>query len=207
MTSVQEVVYSIHKSLTEWGVHPYSFDEKHKKFRYQIKNDTIKYFQESQQVTDVCDIVREDLPEEIEYAIRKVLTHEIKGKIDRFTLIEDRLSVTNRNGVLLTSLPPYYANSKYSNGRMNSSTPCKRPDYAKCSAEELDPFNRFVVTEYAKTEYFFRMWFDAPNLVDGNAFEAIVSCHAMHKEACYNCKSRKTIQWIGKKVRRYYYLF
>ena len=191
MASIQEIVDSAKKSLTEWGVQPNNGGQ-HVKFCNKIKNDTIKYFEEVGEVD--CDVVRENLPEEIADAIHQVLLYEIEGNIDRFTLIKDRVSVKNRNGIPLSNLPPFYANRNQVN---SSFVPYRRPDYAKCTAEELDPFNRFMETEYSKTEYFFRIWFDTPGLVDGNVFEAIVSCHAMHKEACHHCKCRGTIQWIG----------
>jgi len=100
----------------------------------------------------------------------------------------------NKNGIILSNFAPFYAIEV----NINSFLPKKRPEYVKCSSKELDPFNRFEAVEYPKAEYFFRIWFDEKlSFINGNVFEAIVSCHAIHKENCYNCKSRRALQWIG----------
>lgn len=65
--------------------------------------------------------------------------------------------------------------------------------------EELDLLYRFTFRTISKGENLFRRWFvdDNKDAEDGLLFEAIVACHALQHESCYNCKGRNVLRWNG----------
>ena len=75
-----------------------------------------------------------------------------------------------------------------------------RDKFKKLPRACLDPLERFSFTfgELCEPEVRFRQWFlcdEAAAL--GMVFEAVLACHAIHKEACFHCKNRKfpAMEW------------
>ncbi|GFH55984.1 hypothetical protein CTEN210_12460 [Chaetoceros tenuissimus] len=75
----------------------------------------------------------------------------------------------------------------------------RKKEYKSYSCEELDPLYRFTFRKIPKEQNLFRRWFvdDNQDAKDGNLFEAIVACHALPHESCYNCKGRNVLRWNG----------
>lgn len=74
----------------------------------------------------------------------------------------------------------------------------KRNQYSKFSNEDLDPFRRFTFRQIGKSEYWFDRWVLSPDAaLLGTVFEAMLACHALQFEPCFNCKHRKSLRWSG----------
>lgn len=64
------------------------------------------------------------------------------------------------------------------------------------TSEELNPLSRFRFNQTTQEELFFERWFVDDNEASshGVLFEAVLACHALASESCYNCKCRKALQ-------------
>jgi hypothetical protein len=72
----------------------------------------------------------------------------------------------------------------------------RRPDFEKFNREQLDPFQRFTKTTYEAPAHFFRRWSNKSRL-SGTIFEALVACHLIYSNTCYNCKYPNVLRWNG----------
>lgn len=74
----------------------------------------------------------------------------------------------------------------------------RKPQFRSFQLVQLDPLNRFRFEPVSNAELFFHRWFASGNASRLGVFmEAAIACHAIHNEACFNCKCRRTLRWKG----------
>ena len=70
--------------------------------------------------------------------------------------------------------------------------------YQKLSSTQLDPLYRFSFHRTEREELIFKRWFlEDYASTYGVVFEALLSCHMLQAEPCYNCKAQNTLRWNG----------
>jgi len=73
----------------------------------------------------------------------------------------------------------------------------KKRAFLKFNRRQMDPLRRFVAGEASDAEYFYSAWFGT-NAIMGLSFEAVVACHAVHREACPSCgREAGFLRWTG----------
>ncbi|KAL7524794.1 hypothetical protein ACHAWF_001090 [Thalassiosira exigua] len=74
-----------------------------------------------------------------------------------------------------------------------------RHDFKAFSSSQLEPMTRFQFRQTAIEKLLFERWFIGGNEAaeEGVLFEAILACHALQSESCFNCKCRNALRWNG----------
>ncbi|KAL7538859.1 hypothetical protein ACHAXR_011420 [Thalassiosira sp. AJA248-18] len=72
-------------------------------------------------------------------------------------------------------------------------------EYQGFSSRELDPLYRFQFDEISNENLFYQRWFvdEDDASADGVLFEAMLACHALQYEPCYDCKCLNALRWNG----------
>jgi hypothetical protein len=179
------------KSLGEWGIRRSEGGE-HAKFYGQAIQTAIAHSQPTQEKNEelfkrMKDFWNEpnSMPSDPVDAIIHVLAKELEG-VDEghiFYDTEDKLDLY---------FQPFYSWTDKANKVVFK----RRLGFEKFKLEQLDPLKRFTETMYKAPEYFFSRWSNKSSL-SGTVFEALVACHVIYTEACYNCKFRKVLRWNG----------
>lgn len=193
-TKESEVYNEIHHNLYEWGVNRQ--ENEHVRFRKKVIKEAIanlsKQFDEP---LDYSVLKKEKFPKNYNDAYEHVLRKdEVPTNVHNFI---DRLDVD--------AYPePYHRRRDrithkvvYSPGDIRGYI-VKR-EYKQFRSEQLDPLNRYSFVKTTEEEIFFERWFVDNDVASsqGLLLEAVLACHALQFEACYNCKCRKTLRWNG----------
>ncbi|CAB9529371.1 hypothetical protein SEMRO_2483_G328930.1 [Seminavis robusta] len=182
-------------TLEEWGVNDLS-KKHHADFRSRVLREGVAQFRKTSRSATFEHLRHERFPKDYEEAIRHFMTCELESaeEIFRYSCI-DRLDDVYD----VPSFAPYFR--VYSR-----SDPTKvfgyriRPAFSSIPKSRLDPFVRFRFrfSGLKVSESIWQHWFlgsDAAAL--GMIFEAILASHAIHNEACFECKSRNSLRWNG----------
>ena len=92
---------------------------------------------------------------------------------------------------------PYYRLRDRQTGKVYAYK--KKDAFKMYTPEQLDPLRRWKFDLISYEEHLFERWFVDDDHASklGTLMEALVACHALASEACYNCKFRKTLRWNG----------
>ena len=92
---------------------------------------------------------------------------------------------------------PYYRLRDRQTGKVYAYK--KKDAFKMYTPEQLDPLRRWKFDLISYEEHLFERWFVDDDHASklGTLMEALVACHALAPEACYNCKFRKTLRWNG----------
>jgi len=198
----KEVRDELIHSLYEWGVN--RSDGDHSRFRQTVVQSCVSSLTERANgpISDYRTLKNEKFPKKYNDAYEHVLRHdEVSDKPHTYS---DKIG---REGVYPD---PYYRMRDRRTG--NSYTPGfkygtpgfkygykLKNEYKEFTSNQLDPLHRFEFDVITKEELFFERWFvdDDKASSDGVLMEAVLACHALASEACYNCKFRKVLRWNG----------
>jgi hypothetical protein len=136
---------------------------------------------------------KNDFPRDIVHAILHVFRSILIMDDAKCTLCADSLEAlcrTDTEESAVTFRPPFF--------QTRSGSFSKRWAFSRFSRNDLDPFNRFQKEEAVSKAYWYYSDFTDKGFVAGNAFEAIVACHAVHNESCFSCKTRGAMRWSGR---------
>ena len=179
------------KNLGEWGVRR-SESSEHAKFYDQAIQTAIAHSRPTEQKNvELFERMKEfrtkpnAMPRDPVDAIIHVLAKELEG-VDEGHLFYD----TEDN--LDLNFQPFYLWTNKANKVLFKR--CK--GFERFKLEQLDPFKRFTETAFKAPEYFYSGWSNKSRLA-GTVFEALVACHVIYSEACYNCKFRNVLRWNG----------
>lgn len=193
---------SIAASLREWGVQS-SKGGIHSAFSNKITSLAIKCIESARYDSDDIDL--EDMikiPKDRDEAIVMVFVTDLLEYRDdemcelRADEINDALEeiLTKRDDTSrIVGRAPYYLlqEKPYIQTR-------KRPSFLPFRDSDLDPFKRFSLSNEGLSNA--QVAYDDcsdEGWLNGYAFEAIVSSHAVHNEACYRCRRRNSLVWCG----------
>lgn len=206
--SKEDARTAIAGSLKEWGVNP-ARPGVHATFSKKITSIAEAIIEPTREIDLLSEIEignQVKLPKDRDGAIKMVyLIDLLEYKDDeiyelRLEEVEDALEgvLTARdkaNGIV--GIPPYYTYAYQAEGRRCLLVKRKQA-FLRFKDYDLDPFERFSLTRdnLSKAELAFSCCFDE-GWMNGYAFEAIVSSHAIHNEACYLCRRRNSLVWFG----------
>jgi hypothetical protein len=185
--SINEVIYSLH----EWGLNTLS--KHHVKFRQRAVRDCVACIDNfrctEQYEQDFGALKGQKFPRSYKDAYEYVLRHdEYDGDIFECT---DKLELHD------IYPEPYYRLRDYQTGKVYDYK--KKDAFKMYTPEQLDPLRRWKFDLISYEEHLFKRWFVDDDHASklGTLMEALVACHALASEACYNCKFRKTLRWNG----------
>lgn len=182
----KEIEGELLHSLHEWGVN--CPGGKHSAFRRRAIRDCVATLSEREdKEDDYTELKRTRFPKDRSDAYEHVFRHD--DVADTLQTFRDKLDLAG-------SFPPFFR-SRDRHTKAVTGYRLKH-EYQGFSSQELDPLDRFYFDSTTKEDFFFRCWFvgdDASSL--GGLFEAVVACHALENEACYNCHYRKALRWNG----------
>ena len=183
----KKVRHELLHSLYEWGVN--GSHSEHVKFRRKVIEEGVAYLsKKSDEAINYQALKREKFPKNCSDAYEHVLRNDnVCGQV--YTS-RDKL-----NGNCY--LQPYYRLRWRTSGEVKGYK--LKAEYQGFSPEQLDPLYRFQFNPIAEEDLFFERWFVCDNdaACDGVLFEAVVACHALKSEPCYNCKFQKALRWNG----------
>ena len=186
----QELVHN----LEEWSLTG-DRGKSHREHRRHILKKGVVQFDEENASATFEHLRNEIFPEEYSDAIRFFFRRELRGSSDRLHYrTRDELA-----GAHEYKVKPYYR--RYDRRDRSRVVGYGVKDkFKKITFWDLDPLERFSFTfdGLLESEVRFENWFLGEEAAaEGMVFEAILACHAIYKEACFHCKSRKSLRWNG----------
>jgi hypothetical protein len=186
----QELVYS----LDEWAMTSNGH-------RQHILNEGIVQFgnrNDSATFEHLRTGYNEVFPQEYESAIRFFFRHDLLGQGS----IKNRITCSAMDKLEeidgYKNRPYYRKYDKWERSKVIGYM--LRENFRKVAKERLDPKERFIFSfeERPESERIFENWFLCSiDSFDGMFFEAALACHAIYKEACFQCKCRNSLRWNG----------
>lgn len=180
--------------LDEWDLGEH-YSKSHKELRLHIVKEGVAQFKARSKSATFEHLKSQTFPRSYTNAIRFFFTQELQGSADRLQCTRrDTLSDIDNYG----SRP---LSRRYD--KKNTSVVYNnfvKDKFKKVPRASLDPLERFSFTfgELSEPAVRFEQWFlcdEAAAL--GMVFEAVLACHAIHKEACFHCKNRNSLRWNG----------
>jgi hypothetical protein len=181
--AINELVHSLH----EWGLSR-TLSE-HVTFKQNAVRDCVASISKTAEPVDFDALKSQKFPTRYKDAYEHVLRHEgYPGDVFLFT---DELKLK------VTYPAPFFRLRNRLTGEVYDYR--KRDEYKRFTSKQLDPLCRWEFNLMSLEENLFVSWFvdvnDASKI--GILMEALVACHALASEACYNCKFRKSLRWNG----------
>lgn len=180
----QEVLTELLCSLSEWGLGRttgHSNATNHDRLRNKIIEDILAMLNEALDQPDgFQDLIEVEFPDTLEEAYEHVLHHDDVDPDTPLFLSHDSVE---------TGYAPFFRCYDRNSPRELIGYR-RKPQFRSFQLVQLDPLNRFRFESVSKAELFFHRWFVSGNASRLGVFmEAAIACHAIHKEACFNCKS------------------
>lgn len=181
--AINELVHSLH----EWGLSR-TLSE-HVTFKRNAVRDCVASISKTAEPVDFDALKSQKFPTSYKDAYEHVLRHEgYPGDVFLFT---DELKLK------VTYPAPFFRLRNRLTGEVYDYR--IRDEYKRFTSKQLDPLCRWEFNLMSLEENLFVSWFvdvnDASKI--GILMEALVACHALASEACYNCKFRKSLRWNG----------
>ncbi|KAL7545788.1 hypothetical protein ACHAWF_009135 [Thalassiosira exigua] len=174
-------------SLKEWGVK--GSHEKHSSFRQRAIRDCLANLsKKSEEPINYAKLNADGFPENYKDAYEHVLRDDDVPS-GCYLISSDRLKAGG-------PYPPYRRWYDRISGEVVDYK--LRKEFKVFPSDQIESMTRFQFRKPTPEEILFERWFvDGNDAADeGVLFEAILACHALQSESCYNCKC-KTLRWNG----------
>lgn len=191
---------AINGSLREWGVQPTKHGI-HSTFSTRITSIALSSAQSNRDDAEKIDL--DDyykIPKDRDTAVGLIFVFDLleyaeeEGFDIRSEEVADALGerLTERDDASrIIGFAPFYQD-RYSL-RVK-----RKPAFERFRETDLDPFQRFsIVREALSNAQLAYNDCSDESWMNGYAFEAIVASHAVHNEACYQCRRRNSLIWCG----------
>lgn len=181
--SINEVIHSLH----EWGLS--STLKEHVTFIQRAVRNCAACLSKTAEPVDLAALKSQKFPTSYKDAYEHVLRHDGYPR--------DVFEHTDKLKLVDTYPAPYFRLLNRQTEEVNGYR--KRNEYKRFTSAQLDPLCRWEFNLIGLEERLFMDWFIDVNVASriGVLMEALVACHALASEACYNCKFRRSLRWSG----------
>jgi len=192
----KKVVDELRHNLYEWGVNGHH--AAHVQFRqYALAECQAMLTTEHTDTKGYRQLVNDKFPEEVEEAVDHYVRSDMQEVPPRWITITDKLEEAYPQAPFRR----HYAKGR-TKGTLDKSRVLNYPKkkaYKGFSNEELDPLQRFAYEVESNAERMFSTYMIGQGYASemGVVLEAVLACHAIKNEACYNCKCRNSLRWNG----------
>jgi len=191
MAHLAELKQELRRNFLEWGV-----DQdipEHRRFAQRALKTALGYHQSSPTKLTSNRPEPRFLTKDLPLAIEEIFTNDVEEMDTKHC----RIVYDSTGGKSFT--PPYRVRpDKYRPGKFHVKA---KWEYDRLTKRALDPLSRLSFKKCTKREFFVSKWLRAlredPDTLEGLVFEAVVSSHAIHNEACFLCRRRNTLRWNG----------
>eukprot|EP00980_Cylindrotheca_fusiformis_P013581 scaffold3479_cov106-Cylindrotheca_fusiformis.AAC.2 len=186
----KELIYC----LREWGIGDTTGQhnaENHARFQKKVIAAGIEMSTSTMDAKklEFDDLRFEQFPADFQEAYKYVLRHDTMGT--PIFIATDKFSISQ--APFFRRYDPNDTEQEYRDMRYG-----RKKEFKKAPLIALDPLCRFEFEEISEAEFFFQSWFVGDdNRLGGVVMEALLACHAIHQEACFNCKYRHSLRWNG----------